>query len=122
MRFTTIVLAGLALAGNALGAQRQRLNNNAIRGNASGLTDEEDILGDFHLPYTEDITEIFEVTSLATDMSNHGPNDPVPFWSLPQCYIDCIRSNCCNGWPSLGDVRKLTIHEVSKTFRDLCRG
>ncbi|KAI1775892.1 hypothetical protein F4818DRAFT_441168 [Hypoxylon cercidicola] len=112
MRFTTIVLAGLVLAGNALGARQQRPNNNRIRGDASGLTDEEDILGDFHLPYTEDLPEAFsEAVSLATTMSPHGPKDTLPWQELPQCYQDCISANCCNGWPGLGDVRNLTVHQ-----------
>ncbi|XXG95262.1 glycoside hydrolase 3 [Hypoxylon texense] len=112
MRFTTIVLAGLALAGDALGAHRQR-QNNPTRGNASGLTDEEDILGDFHtLPYTEDLPGVLsEAMSLAKTDPRHGPNDKVPWQELPQCYQDCISANCCNGWPGLGDVRNLTVHQ-----------
>ncbi|KAI1405029.1 hypothetical protein F4819DRAFT_483026 [Hypoxylon fuscum] len=111
MRFSTIFVAWMALAGNAIGARRRASNNSTLRGNSSGLTYEEDILGDFHLDCPGFISP--GTTNLAKTSSRHDykPDDNLPWQELPKCYQDCFNSQCCNGWPMLGDVRNLTIHE-----------
>ncbi|KAI1408605.1 hypothetical protein F5Y13DRAFT_194079 [Hypoxylon sp. FL1857] len=104
MHFSTILSTGLALVAVTTGGSLPLLNNFTSSDNTIGLGG-EDILGGFGL------YNLTEITTTGSKTKKYNPWDAAPFAELPQCYQDCIESNCCNGWPSLGDVRSLTVDE-----------
>ncbi|OTA96239.1 hypothetical protein M434DRAFT_28102 [Hypoxylon sp. CO27-5] len=103
MRSSTVLSTGLAILATAIGAPILLPSNSTSNVNVT-IVGDEDILGEFALNSPE-------ITNLASTQGKYQPSDAVPFAELPQCYQDCIETNCCNGWPSLGDVRRLTVHE-----------
>ncbi|KAI2465843.1 hypothetical protein F4781DRAFT_376655 [Annulohypoxylon bovei var. microspora] len=103
MHLLALISIGLALTGSTIGVPIPIPKDNDFPGNISSSGD-EDILGDFHALYPE-------IMNLTSTTSRYHRNDPVPFKDLPYCYQKCIDANHNNGWPSLGDVRKLTIHQ-----------
>ncbi|KAI0377366.1 hypothetical protein F5Y04DRAFT_291866 [Hypomontagnella monticulosa] len=103
MKPFTILLSGLVLAASTIGVPVQ-VSRNATSYHNTTRHEEIDTPEHLDLPFVE-------ATTLAETSTKYNRDDPVPFWDLPQCYQTCIESNCCNGWPSLGDVRKLTVHQ-----------
>ncbi|KAI1388126.1 uncharacterized protein F4822DRAFT_430880 [Hypoxylon trugodes] len=70
----------------------------------TSIIEQYDLFGDYYKDETIH-------TNISIRSSKYHPDDILPIQDLPKCYQTCMESNCCNGWPSLGDVRKLTVHE-----------
>ncbi|KAI0836456.1 hypothetical protein F5Y06DRAFT_298509 [Hypoxylon sp. FL0890] len=108
MRLLTTFSTGLAFVATTIGVPVPIQTSTVSNVNITSL-EYEDILGGFGLYNSS------AITIMASQGVTYNPGDAVPFTRLPQCYQDCIESNCCNGWPSLGDVRRLTVDEWCRT-------
>ncbi|KAI2617972.1 hypothetical protein GGS26DRAFT_575615 [Hypomontagnella submonticulosa] len=106
MKLSITSFVGLALVANTIGVPIQIPPNTTFHVDTT-RHEGVDILERLHLPFVEATT----LAAATTIQHEYGRDDPVPFWDLPRCYQDCIESNCCNASPTLGDVRKLTVHE-----------
>ncbi|OTA99741.1 hypothetical protein M426DRAFT_16135 [Hypoxylon sp. CI-4A] len=83
-------------------------NDTAACGDYDG--DDDSILDELFGGYYRSPPQTVDISPFKTTGRYRG-DDQVPWWNLNLCYVKCFASECCNGWPGLGDVRNLTVHE-----------